>query len=483
MHHGAIDKIIEKTSQWGKLITHVKIDGIHGMQDNSIRFKFPFVVIAGENGTGKSTILKALSCAYKQDADLKNLCSPGRLFPKTIWDKDCSSEINYIIKTPQSEIKQIINKPSIRWRIDEKGRKRIRGTVFYLDVNRVKSIESIKGYMKILRSKKEIFSENLDEKMLENLKEVMDRKYINAKRVVTDADKNIDISILSLDEGIMSQFHMGTGEAITLELLTVISKLPNGSLVLIDEIESSLHPKAQRKIMRILLELCLQKRLQIILTTHSGYILEEVPKEFRVLLKRLSGDEIFSIEEPSTKLCLTSMDDKNHAEFILALEDKKSIVLLKSIIRRVKPSLLKRIDFIEVGSNRNVIFLDKLAKDKKIPFKLMGILDPDSDSRGILKLPGTYSPEREVILKIIENKVFSKIKDFTYFEEKEIEECMRRVSLIKNPHKWISELEKNWSLDEESIWNYLARIWAGDCMEKNFLEKFMKELEIGLNKP
>ncbi|MGC1884646.1 MAG: AAA family ATPase [Stellaceae bacterium] len=76
--------------------------------------------------------------------------------------------------------------------------------------------------------------------------------------------------VLAHQGSIFSGFHQGAGETTIAELLA--ADLPKYSLVLIDEIESSLHPRSQRRIIRDLAERCRERELQIILTTHSPYV-------------------------------------------------------------------------------------------------------------------------------------------------------------------------------------------------------------------
>lgn len=44
--------------QWPQFIEMVQIDGLRGWTGQTINFQFPVVAIVGENGSGKSTILK-----------------------------------------------------------------------------------------------------------------------------------------------------------------------------------------------------------------------------------------------------------------------------------------------------------------------------------------------------------------------------------------------------------------------------------------
>jgi len=54
-----------ESNTYGKpALRKVDINGLRGLKDFSIEFSYPVVAIAGENGTGKSTILGCVACAY-----------------------------------------------------------------------------------------------------------------------------------------------------------------------------------------------------------------------------------------------------------------------------------------------------------------------------------------------------------------------------------------------------------------------------------
>lgn len=418
----------------------------------------------------EKVLLKALSCAYK---DSKKY-APGRLFPKTFWDSENKSKINYSIKLGNGEKSYTNNKPTKRWRLDEK---RPDGKVFLFDVNRVQSIESVKGYAKITKSKKETSSRHLEETTIEILSEIMGKSYSSGKYVKTEMDDKVEVGILSLGFGELSQFHQGTGESITFDLLAIIEALPNNSLILIDEIESSLHPKAQRKLIRTLLDICVKKKMQIVFTTHSEYILNEVPSEFRILLKRLSENEIVIMKEPSTEFCLTSMDEENHEELIIVAEDSESISVVKEIIRQYNSNLLPRIEFTSVGSEQNIKLLNRLAAQNKFPFKLIGILDADIKDDSILHLPGDNSPEKEILRGIIKNKLTSHLTGLLGRMEAEIENDLQDCILITNHHLWMPDLSRKWTMDKNTAWDNLVRIWVKNALSEDDKKRFMGGIE------
>ncbi|MXW12960.1 MAG: hypothetical protein F4X84_05295 [Synechococcus sp. SB0662_bin_45] len=57
------------------------LDGIRGINGLRVGFDYPVSVIAGENASGKSTVLFAAACAYKvREAGVRDFV-PSTLFP------------------------------------------------------------------------------------------------------------------------------------------------------------------------------------------------------------------------------------------------------------------------------------------------------------------------------------------------------------------------------------------------------------------
>jgi len=101
--------------------------------------------------------------------------------------------------------------------------------------------------------------------------------------------------------------------------------------VLIDELESSLHPRAQRRLIRALAEICRTRELQVILTTHSPYVLEELPLAARMYILETKGSkEVVSGISP--QFAMTKMDDALHPECDLYVEDNAAKTLLTEIL-------------------------------------------------------------------------------------------------------------------------------------------------------
>ena len=276
MNYSEIDKIKTQfvSGQWQQFIEEISIDGLRGWKGASVRLSFPIVAIAGENGSGKSTLLKVAACAY-ENPDPKKTFYPSSFFIKTKWDEVSNITINFRIKLGNNVKELRITKPTKRWSIPVQRPKR---NVFILDISRTLPLDASAGYANIARQAiNEISSAELDDEARKNLSYVLGRDYKKARFAKSNIDKNREIGVLTLPYGELSQFHQGAGEDTTFDTFRVLQNIPDHSLLIIDEVEASLHPKAQRRLVSVLLNLCRIKKLQILLSTHSPIYSKSFP--------------------------------------------------------------------------------------------------------------------------------------------------------------------------------------------------------------
>jgi ABC-type branched-subunit amino acid transport system ATPase component len=98
--------------------------------------------------------------------------------------------------------------------------------------------------------------------------------------------------ILDMNTGERIPAHaISEGTMLTLGLLAVLMNPKQPNLVLLDDIEQGLHPKAQRELITVFKEIIqANKNLQIIFSTHSPYIVDELaPSQVHVLGNTNSG--------------------------------------------------------------------------------------------------------------------------------------------------------------------------------------------------
>ncbi|MTJ09982.1 AAA family ATPase [Anabaena sp. UHCC 0204] len=98
--------------------------------------------------------------------------------------------------------------------------------------------------------------------------------------------------ILNMNTGERIPAHaISEGTMLTLGLLTVLMNPNQPNLVLLDDVEQGLHPKAQRELMTVFKEIIAENpNLQIIFSTHSPYIIDALtPSQVHILNNSKSG--------------------------------------------------------------------------------------------------------------------------------------------------------------------------------------------------
>ncbi len=121
----------------------------------------------------------------------------------------------------------------------------------------------------------------------------------------------------------------GSGESAAALLVHNILEAEDKSLILLDEPETSLHPRAQQRMLQFLAHQAVRKRLQIVMATHSIYLAQNLPQSAITVLMlntsaRVEVDATLSATEalheistiPSGKVIL--VEDERAQDIVLA---------------------------------------------------------------------------------------------------------------------------------------------------------------------
>lgn len=446
---------------WPQFLQMVQIDGLRGWSGQAVEFNFPVVAIVGENGSGKSTLLKVGACVYDND-DKDKRFYPSTFFVETVWDRIQGVKIDYRVKRGPNVESFRITKPTQRWRVPENSPKR---EVFILDIARTLPLEASVGYAKIARSAaSEIESAEISDEFRGRLSHVLGRDYKKARFATSDVDAKRQVGLLEREWGELSQFHQGAGEDATLDLFRTLQGLPPNSLLLVDEIEASLHPRAQRRLTRFLLWLARQRRIQVILTTHSPYVLQELPQEARILL--LPGPQGLSVVYGvSTEFAMSRLDDEIHPDLYVFLEDREAETLLREILASSEETsgLLHRIDTSPVGPSNVVAMLGALGKAGKLPYKAVAVVDGDHTDANCLSLPGNLAPERMVYADL-KAKEWPNLPNRFGVGAGTLLTALEDAMLEPDHHRWNAKVGDHVLKSSTSVWEILASEWCKSCL-------------------
>ena len=480
---GEIQEIFRQFQQgngeWHQFIKSIKITNIHGWTGQEMRFDYPVVAVVGENGIGKSTFLKAAVCAYsnKNGKDFY----PSKMFMSTQWDEDAlnGAVIEYTVRLGNTQ-KNLKWRKTQDWGFSPRKNKPLRN-VYLLDISRTLPLDATAGYAKIaMTANSEAGNgQELNEENLRELSYVLGQNYTNARFIGTNVDVKREVGLLTKDCGEISQFHQGAGEDSILDLFKLLQDIPPQSLLVIDEVENSLHPRAQRRFVQYLLKLARKKKIQVILSTHSPFVLEELPPIARIMLVKLS-DRKEIIYGVSSQYALTAIDENEHPEIYAHLEDEEAEIFFWEILKKDVQhydDYLKKISTRVVGSCSVVGTLNDLALQSKLPYKSVSIVDGDmrESYRDCISLPGNRAPERMVFEDLKESN-WNKLDERFGIGAGSLFQYLEDAVLIPDHHEWTTYVGDKVKKSKDSVWSIMVEEWCKQCLEATVAEQFIDSI-------
>lgn len=125
----------------------------------------------------------------------------------------------------------------------------------------------------------------------------------------------------------------GSGEFAVINLILKLSEVPRNSLILLDEPEVSLHPRAQRKLMEYLFTEVSAKKHQVVIATHSSNIIKYLPPNAIKVFRENSDKKVELISQYSSadEAFLELGEDPVDIKYIY-VEDKAAQAIIERII-------------------------------------------------------------------------------------------------------------------------------------------------------
>ena len=277
-----------------------------------------------------------------------------------------------------------------------------------------------------------------------------------------------EVPVMERGEHMYSGFHQGAGEITATELLA--ADFEKYSLVIIDEIESSLHPRAQRRLMRDLAKIAEDREIQFIISTHSPYVLEEIHPDGRMLvMDTLSGKSLFSGVSP--EFAMTSIDDKTHPECAVFVEDCAAKILVTEAVVSEDRHLIKRLSITPFGKAHVGGSLGLMVAEKRFAKPTVVFLDGDqTQTPGTYVLPGGDAPEL-VVFNALKERNWPGIAERLGRKYSEISDALPSAMLWENHHDWQNVAADKLSKPAKSLWQAMCACWVTSCMSQEELHE------------
>jgi predicted ATPase len=449
----------QSNTGWPQRIEWMELTGLRGWTGQRVTFGFPLMAITGENGVGKSTILQAVASVYRspeQSNDPSYFAS--KFFPDTPWEKIQNATVKYSVREGLESLVGTLQKPTNRWRETPDRRRRV---VRFVDLRRMQPIVAQTGYWRIAKTASaESQSDLFDPTRLLRYSAILGRRYDEAGFALSDVDEKRWVPVISTGNDKYSGFHQGAGEAALADLLR--RDFPKYSIVLIDEVETSLHPRAQRRLVRDLADLCRTLELQVFITTHSPSILEELPEEGRIQIINSAGTRTL-VTGISPFFAMSQMDDEPHPEADVFVEDEVAQILVKEIIVAERKELARRCCLVPYGAASVGRALGQMVAENRFPRPSIVFLDADqSTSVGCLLLPGDDAPECVVFQQLKEYN-WKDVPERIGRDVSDVIDALGSAMTNTDHHEWVKSAADRLFVGGNDLWRALASAWAVNC--------------------
>lgn len=364
-------------------INRLEIKNLKGIKDLDIVFDKPLTALVGSNCVGKTTILDALASIYKNSNQFSKFFIPNKY---NDWSESEFKVYFEHKENGEQKSRKVTYKKSVdRW-TPVNSRRPLRN-VLYLRIS-----DEIPEYEKywdqdIRFHEIEENSIPKEESIIAKSKAILAQSYnkINEVKVQEETKvlsvKNNDIKYLSLD--------MGAGEQKIIKYLMLLESMERFSLVLIDELDVFIHSRSFRELVKVLNQIAINKKLQIIFTTHNDTIVKcEDYVDVKYLMK--TSDRTLIVEKPTPDV-MYSLNGDRKKDFEIYVEDSFSECIIQEIIAEM--GMRKQCEILCFGAASNAFTISSglRLKDYKNYYKTRFVLDGD-----------VYSKETEKRKKICE---------------------------------------------------------------------------------
>lgn len=334
---------------------------LRGLGRFKIDFCYPITAIAGENGSGKSTLLAMAACAFhngKNGFKLSERKTPYYTFsdffvqtqnevpPQGIHIKYQIRHDEWHRSDPGPGWQSRKKREGGRWSDYEA---RVDRNVIYFGIHRVVPHYERSAH-KSYRSRFQLGQLNAElcDKIRNIAGRIIGKTY---ERFEVHTHSKYSLPFTSVNGVPYSGFNMGAGESAIFEILTTLFNSKKGALLVIDEIELGLHEKAQRRFIKELKKLCSELHCQIICSTHSHVILDELPPEGRFFIEG-KGDTTKIISGVSADWACGKLAGRNTDELDIFVEDGAACSILQIGLPH---EIRSRINIHPIGSSEAVL--------------------------------------------------------------------------------------------------------------------------------
>lgn len=339
-------------------LNEVQIRDFRGIKNLRVELAYPVSVLAGPNGCGKTTVLMACACAYRASGSAANALTPHRVFPNftdrlrgTLSDDVVRTEFAYYYVDDGERKAMVWRRGKSRWHQSFMGQRSGRQperVVYLRSLANLTNPAEAHSALGLVRQQYQ--SAALTPDLLSLANRILRPRYERISLIAGEERDILFAEVKDHEDVRYSEFHMSSGERSVLRLSKDISNLQD-SLVLIDEIETGLHPYTQQQLMLELQRFALRQRLQIVVASHSPVILDSVPPEGRLFLDRDEKTLDVRLLPPHRDIFQKALYGQSREQISILCEDDVAEGVLLGVLDVLQPRLHLRPEDFLIGRN------------------------------------------------------------------------------------------------------------------------------------
>jgi hypothetical protein len=434
-------------------------NGLRGIKNLTVNLNRPITVLCGQHGSGKSTILALCRLAFAQSVQFDDLFIE---INQTQPFNDFLATWSYINFTPGSISFDSSNRT---YSAERPGR-----PVYYIGLSRVVPAWEKEMLVSHYRQSQVLEKQPMDAKHINRLKDTLNKNYVEAG---LGGSAGYEIRTCSTGQSYTS-FNMCAGEEALVEIYRLLQAAEAESLILIEDAEVGLNPVVITKFAKNLIDICLEKRLQVVLTTHSLDLITSFPSEFICLIKS-DGATHKSFDNPSMQDVLTNISSQIEKDIIVFCEDDVAESLIKEAVpgdlrRRLKMvygSKTKLLGYAEAHIRAGwphipIVIWDGDVTNVEIA-KWLKSLDDDvrnelSKKVSFLKLPGTEPPERWILSQLSTDEGCSEFAQELNEQEMTTRGFLSMLSTMSEFHSFQHDLAQMTGSNEVAVLSSAVKV-------------------------
>lgn len=448
-------------------------EGVTGLPDGNVVVAGPIAVLCGENGAGKSTVVRLLHEA------LASISS--RQIGIAVVPPPTHSTLHVAIQVPASV--DWIAEPS-RFSealfADEQD-----AVIAFFDpsLQLAKVLQLIRDDANFGDLISGVQPKVASPSALERVSYIVGRDYEQIETFeINDLGEMPVFPYFRVRVGgaVYSSEGMGMGELSALTACWMAESLPRRSVLLIEELETFLAPNSQTALLNHLAECALERSLLVVITSHSGNIVGRISGACVVHVSRYL-DRVTFVTDPGAAILSGRLGLVPEKRLLLLVED----IVAKYFCEALMEAGLRRLggdhDYVICSGHTGITrILNAIPYSHLGAISLVGIYDGDVHRTELhdgdwpnLKLPDAVSPER-VIRSFVTN-----LPAVGRTGELEVSEDSLAAALASaqgmDAHDWLHEVSRILGIHEAEFVRRVVR--AIMRQDPNFANAFLRRLE------